>query len=675
MSWFQKLYATYEYCAGNPAFADEEVPLLPVSHISQQAHILVIINGRGEFLRAEFLDKVPVIVPATESSAGRTSGAAAHPLADKLHYCARDYAGGKENRFSLYEEELAGWCASKHAHPKAKAVLDYVRRGALVSDLTKAGILQAGSDGALLTEASVENPSPLFKVLTAKKIDGKIVKDQGDALLCWRVEIPGEPEANTWSDKTLQQAWTAYDATMMQRKAVCMVSGDILPVAEKHPRSIRRPGDGTKLISSDDKSGFTFRGKFEEASEACTVGYAISQMAHSALRWLIARQGYRNGDQVIVTWAVKGETIPAPLDDAWLQEDEFLDEEFPDYDAPDQPEAEEERTPAGLDHTRDVGANFADRVNRALRGYEVRLEPADEIVLLGLDSATPGRLSVTFFRELVWSDYLNRLKAWQTDFAWLLRRSVPREKDGKRTTVILWKVSAPRTEEICFAAYGGRADEKLKSATVERILPCISDASPLPRDLMENAVRRVCNRAGMKRGEWQTILGITCGLYRGYRARHPKPEERRNYSMALDETITSRDYLFGRLLAVAEYAERSALDTAEEKRPTNAERLMQRFADHPCSTWLTLEKQIAPYLRRLQANDKTRGTCFYCKILLQSICDLFAPPEDFTSDSRLSGEFLLGYHCQMSALYTKRSSPKTTETSLETPLKAEGERP
>jgi len=64
--------------------------------------------------------------------------------------------------------------------------------------------------------------------------------------------------------------------------------------------------------------------------------------------------------------------------------------------------------------------------------------------------------------------------------------------------------------------------------------------------------------------------------------------------MALDKDRTSRDYLYGRLLAVAEYIERAALELAGEKRPTNAERLMQRFADHPYATWRQLALQLSP---------------------------------------------------------------------------------
>ena len=107
----------------------------------------------------------------------------------------------------------------------------------------------------------------------------------------------------------------AYDAAQMQQKGLCMVQGEERAVATKHPRNIRRPGDGAKLISSNDAANFTFRGRFIEADEACTVGYEASHKAHNALRWLIARQGYRNGEQAVVAWAVSGARVPNPCED------------------------------------------------------------------------------------------------------------------------------------------------------------------------------------------------------------------------------------------------------------------------------------------------------------------------------------------------------------------------
>jgi len=40
---------------------------------------------------------------------------------------------------------------------------------------------------------------------------------------------------------------------------------------------------------------------------------------------------------------------------------------------------------------------------------------------------------------------------------------------------------------------------------------------------------------------------------------------------------------------------------------------------------------------------------------------MFDPPEEFTIDKPLSGEFLLGYHCQREDLKPKKGEPKSIE--------------
>ena len=113
--------------------------------------------------------------------------------------------------------------------------------------------------------------------------------------------------------------------------------------------------------------------------------------------------------------------------------------------------------------------------------------------------------------------------------------------------------------------------------------------------------------------------------------------------MALEEERSSRDYLYGRLLAVAEKIESMALYFANEKRETIAARLMQRFADRPYSTWRTIETSLTPYKARI--NAKAPGLLAGYIELIDTICCQFKTDE-FTQDSRLSGEFLLAYHCQ-----------------------------
>jgi CRISPR-associated protein Csd1 len=93
------------------------------------------------------------------------------------------------------------------------------------------------------------------------------------------------------------------------------------------------------------------------------------------------------------------------------------------------------------------------------------------------------------------------------------------------------------------------------------------------------------------------------------------------------------------------------LNEAHEKRETNAARLMQRFAERPFSTWRTIELALVPYKARLGGKSRKRQ---------QMIDDVIASfqTDDFLNDRRLSGEFLLGYHCQREAL---RSRPVPDE--------------
>lgn len=140
--------------------------------------------------------------------------------------------------------------------------------------------------------------------------------------------------------------------------------------------------------------------------------------------------------------------------------------------------------------------------------------------------------------------------------------------------------------------------------------------------------------------------------------------------MSLEENRVSRDYLFGRLLAIAENIEGLALYIARESRDTTATRLMQRFADHPASTWRTIELALVPYMSRLQTS---RPAMLYLrKRLLDEVIQSFQS-EDFTSNSRLSGEFLLGYHCQRAAFFSKAEANGNQPANQETENEGENQ--
>lgn len=638
MSWIQKLFETYNNCEKMVGVGadDNEVSLLPICHTTQKAQIEIVLDHAGNFKKARVIPKneARTIIPCTESSGGRTSGESPHPLCDKLQYVASDYnkyGGSRDSYFQSYVSLLTDWIDSEK-NEKVKIVYDYIKCGSLVQDLIERKILFLDEDGKLLKQRNVKKDNreslDIFDLLPGRiNKKGEIENWQADAFIRWVVEIPNEPQSFVWNDPEIWKSWIRYYSHTKQNKTLCFVTGKEEFSAEQHPAKLRSDGDKAKIISSNDLSGFTFRGRFLTASQAANVGFEVTQKAHSALRWLIGRQGYKGKDgQAIVAWATSGAEIPKPTDDPLtiLGFDEL---------------------PSDQSKTASTAQDLALKLKKKIAGYNKEIGDTTNIVVLGLDAATPGRMSITFYKELSGSDFLQRIDDWHQTCAWIHRYGY--EKETKRHFTF---VGAPAPVDIAEAAYGNKADDKIKKTTVARLLPCIIDGQPIPRDIVESAVRRACNRIALDDWEWNKTLSIACALYKKYNIKE-------NYNMALDENRTTRDYLYGRLLAIADRLEGQALYKAKEKRDTNAARFMQLFADHPYKTWRQIELALSPYKARLG------GGHFYTGLIDEVMCKF--TPEDFNNDKPLSGEFLLGYHCQRAELWKKVKDEEPEENQNE----------
>lgn len=636
MNWMQNLFSTYENCIINVGYASQnnQRPLLPVCHITTQAHIEIAIDEDGNFNWARIITEkndATTIIPSTEGSASRSGKKPeCHPLCDKLQYVAGDflcyggvvtsgYSKEPEEPFRQYTAGLAKWCKSPFAHPKANAILKYVQKKHLVKDLVESKILLVGSDNQFLSKEMVErgkNAKDIFSV----------INPQDNAFIRWIVEVSGEEERRVWRDKSIWDSWIQFYLMDRKEKDFCFVTGEKQVITTNHPKYIRREGDGAKLISSNDTSGYTYRGRFLEDTQACGVGLEASQKAHFALAWLISRQGYRKGDLAIVAWSTLGQLVPQPTDDPidLLFGNAASEEDLNAYTA----------------------QEIAIPLKNRIAGYGQVLGETENVAVMAVDSATPGRLSITYYRELKGSDFLKRIDDWHSSCAWLHHyRVILDAESGERKFVPFY--GAPAPADIAEAAYGLRVDDKLQKATISRLLPCIVDGQPIPRDLVECTVRRASNRAGLSDWEWKKTLSIACALYKKFKY------GKENYSMPLDETRTTRDYLYGRLLAVADVLEERALYKSEQKRATNAARYMQQFSQRPFRTWKQIHDSLSPYILRLNG-------AHYYKNLIAEIQNLF-DPDEFTSNKSLSGEYLLGYYCQRKKLHEKNSKPAQTD--------------
>jgi CRISPR-associated protein Csd1 len=221
-------------------------------------------------------------------------------------------------------------------------------------------------------------------------------------------------------------------------------------------------------------------------------------------------------------------------------------------------------------------------------------------------------------------------------------------------------VSSPSPEEIARAAYGGHVSDSAKAMTVQRLLSCIIDKTPIPADIEQLCFGRASRLNTLDSSERDKTLETACAVikYNLY------TQYEKEYVVGLEEDRKDRDYLYGRLLAVADRVESRILYQRKENRETNAVRYMQRFSRYPCSTWefLYVEK-----LRLYFSQHKKKSRDWY-EALIQEIKSLFIHDE-YISEKALSGEFLLGYHCQQKAFWdgiaklkaAKQSEPENEE--------------
>lgn len=609
MSWIAELVKVYDNTIGRTG----DKPY-PIYHIANNASITVILDRNGKFQKAEKIESKDrenrvTCMPCTESSASRTSGADAYPLCDKLEYVC-----GNSEKHEKYIHLLKNWAESQWGTEKIKAVFSYISAGTLEQDLESCGIK----------------------------------KDDILNFIRWRVEIPGDLCPDLWKDPVIQESWIHFynsedfdiycKNNFSQKKDIDdrvrkfdldYITGEKAKIAVYHPSKIRNSGDSAKLISSNDIKNFTFRGRFFSDNEACQISSDATQKAHSALRWLMGRQGASIGNGLsVVSWNESGSKLPSLVStDDFAFEDLFTDEKISEYN---------------------TAMEFAKKLRSCLLGYYKDVRNSQNIMVMAIKEAIPGkgRVSIVLYRELQKSDMLEALNKWYGGLTWYITYKNKKERKDVHS------IGFPFPEEIAKCAYGERIKPDLLEKTIQRILPCILDGTVIPLDLEKQCVRNASNLSIQKDKFLRCkILETACAVYKYNQIIKTHNEE--VYTLALDETRTSRDYLYGRLLAVVHQEEKKVLFEMKETRETNALRYMQQFSMKPATTWKILYEKLLPYKRRLSP-----GISEWFEKKIQDISALFSA-EDYMNDKPLSGEYLLGFQCQL-----KDFRKKTEEETL-----------
>lgn len=634
MSWLQQLYDIYELASQRDLSND--TILRPYYHMFKNSEIIITLNEFGDFKMAEFVvdnngkpNAEQRLIACTNDSANRTSTTIApHALSDEFQYIAGDYerftGEDKEKAFNKYSDSLKQWYEYDPSQIMVSAVYAYITKKTVLTDLFN------------------HEHSQVKKIFDN---NGKLIKPKQTVL--WRIQpTTGDSLVESWNinNRTLIESWQSfYEATLDLPVDLCYGSGNIDYIITKHSKGFLSGSSGSKLISCNDDSDFTFRGKFtntpkDSVYQASNVGGLFSDKAHAALDWLLKRQGYNNDGLGIVAWAG---TQPV------IQPTEDMSNLF-NFDINTLETTKEVTQSKNLANNLGLDAGLTSR--NYLLGYYKKLSESEvkQLSIIAVTASTTGRAAVTYYKQTNPQEYYERLTDWHTQFAW----KTPFITKG----VVQYKPLSPSLYRLSQTLYGRKGTEtakKQRRLLYQRLLPSIVDRQPFPADIMnacyQIAVNPYHDRADAnnisfneKLKLWQQDINVFCAIYRGYSIRNQK----RSISVELDETNTNRSYLFGRLLAVANRIEELALSLAQEpRRPTNAFKYMQRFSQRPSHVWTSLRTEyLPPYQKRLISKIPPLESAY--KRLIEDIEATLQSSEDFTSNKRLDPDFLLGYDLQ-----------------------------
>ncbi len=585
--------------------------LLPVYHAAMSADVTVCIDADGKFLGAKQVDKTDgsayTVISVTETSHCRSSGISPHGLCDGLKYLAEDYGEAADDPEApayhrAYMENLKDWIDSPHTHPKAEAVYKYLSTAGMMSDLLGAGALERQDDGTVK------------KAALAYKVRFRVEEGTGD-----------DPETgqccDCWKDRSLHKKWQDYIRSQPRQMGLSMISGTVQPLTTMHPKFLLSAGDMGKLFSNGIANEPTVMGRLLSAENAYSIGFEDSQKVANALRWLVSRNAVRAKDMVLIIWGDNGAAVPR-LTDAHMEEEETEEEK----------EARAER-------------RYVERFRAALAGYRLPADMPENMHILVLQDPIKGRTSVRFYGQLATSEYLRRIKSWQSRCGWIHTRY-----DAK-TEKMYEYYGIPSVYDMAKLLYGKPVqqgenvilslewNEEMYARLILCVMSAVLDGTRMAPDIVKQAVRRASNPAGAgSESNWRRMVSLACSLVKEDRAARGKEVP----VLKLDKENRDRSYLYGRLLAVADKAEELYyIKNPSRKRPTNAKKLMAKFSQSPAKTWMLLHNKLQPYLKRLG------GEARYYENAIMNITGLFREG-DFEKIGPLEDIYLCGFYSQES---------------------------
>ncbi|MDD2445372.1 MAG: type I-C CRISPR-associated protein Cas8c/Csd1, partial [Clostridia bacterium] len=404
MGLFSNLLETYDKCSSIAGIvpvdangiSDEKKAFLPLYHTTFKTNIQVTLDDKGNLLNLDRDQKdLTIIIPCTESSTSRSGKKiSAHPLCDQLGYLDKNLNSVK---FNNYIQQLENW---KVDNIKLNSIYEYLTKNSLAEDIKNNNLLKD-------TEYNSIDNTFIKNIDKSGKDKDFVVEKLG---IRFSVQIKDDLTPNVWQDSKLKDMWINHYGNFEETSNFDYLGQQLNQLAKTHPKNINSRTANAKLISCNDTSGLTFRGRFNTQDEAVQIDALASQKIHITLRWLINNCGYNIGSQVVVIWSVDSDTDQkiSPFDNSfglWSK-------------------VESDIADIGIEEVQNlVDIDYSKKVVNLLRGYGNKKwlsEHFRKVVIVIFDASTPGRIGVTFYQELPENEYLENIAKWHEESKWHL---------------------------------------------------------------------------------------------------------------------------------------------------------------------------------------------------------------------------------------------------------------
>lgn len=421
-------------------------------------------------------------------------------------------------------------------------------------------------------------------------------------------------------------------------QAVCLVTGERLPVARLHP-SIKgvwgAQSAGASIISFNLES-FTSYGKSQgenaPVSEQAAFAYT-TVLNHLLRRGEHNRQRLQIGDTSVVFWAEAASDDEATAAEDWMADVWAWDD-----------------GPTDGQETQSMRQALEKLVQgKPLKDIDPRLDPATRIYVLGL-APNASRISIRFW-------HVDTLGALADNVAWHAR-DMQLEPAPWKLMPALWRLvlaTAPSRD--------GRAkSEDVPPQLAGELMRSILNGTRYPGSLLVNTLMRMRTD-----GDLSGVRVAICKAVLTRNKRLGNNEIKEEVPVSLDKESLSPGYRLGRLFAVLEDVQQNAL--GGQVNATIRDRYYGAASATPASVFPVLLRNTQNHLSKLR-KEKAKLAGFFESEIRDIVDGL---PEHFPRSLRIEaqGQFAIGYYHQSQARFDK--SGKDTASNADTTDTSEGD--